>query len=220
MIYECEYCETALGPGLLSCPNCGEDFDEPVPDDALLHEAILPFVGDLPLVDDQPLPTAVDRPQFALPRRRKQLSRLLALLLGVCFLAGLGWLGRRAFLPPKAPSSAALPSALLTEMTMHPAYAADMTAFVDKLHASGVGAQWPAFGGSDTLIIIPPTQVKGQPAAWNATLYRQLAQGIYAGFWEKRYESGFSDSDSTTCFVFVCDESGKVTAVDMMGTVE
>ena len=94
MIYECEHCETALGPGLLSCPNCGEDFDEPVPDDALLHEAILP------LADDQPLPPAVGLPQSALPRRRKQLSRLLALLLGVCFLAGLGWLGRRALSPP------------------------------------------------------------------------------------------------------------------------
>ena len=214
MVYECENCEKALGPGLLSCPNCGEDFDEPVPDDAPLQEAFLP-----PAVDTS-LPPGIDTSRLAVPRRRKQFPRLLALLLGISLLAGLSWLGRRAFSPPKAPSSAALPSAQLTEMTMHPAYAADMTTFVDKLHTSGVGAQWPAFGGSDTLIIIPPTMVKGQPAAWDATLYRQLAQGIYAGFWEKRYESGFSDSDSTTCFVFVCDESGKVTAVDMMGTVE
>ena len=214
MIYECEHCETVLGPGLLSCPNCGEDFDEPVPDDALLQEAILPSLADLPL---QP---AIDPPRAAPPRRRKHFSRVFAAVLGISMLLVLGWLGRRVFAPVKAPVATILPSAQLTEMTMHPAYAADMAAFIDKLHVSGVGAQWPAFGGSDTLLIIPPTQVKGQPAAWNATLYRQLAQGIYAGFWEKRYESGFSDSDSTTCFVFVCDESGKVTAVDLMGSVE
>ena len=214
MIYECEHCETVLGPGLLSCPNCGEDFDEPVPGDALLQEAILPSLADLPL------PPAIDPPRAAPPRRRKHFSRVFAAVLGMLMLLVLGWLGRRVFAPAKAPAATILPSAQLTEMTMHPAYAADMKSFIDKLHASGVGAQWPAFGGSDTLIIIPPTQVKGQPAAWNATLYRQLAQGIYAGFWEKRYESGFSDSDSTTCFVIVCDESGKVTAVDLMGSVE
>jgi hypothetical protein len=195
MIYECEHCETALGPGLLSCPNCGENFDEPVPDDALLPEA-------------------------APVRRSNHFPRILATVVGVTMLIVFGWLGRRALAPVETPIAAILPSVQRTEMTMHPAYAADMTALVHKLHASGVGAEWPAFGASDTLIIIPPTQVKGQPAVWNTALYRQLAQGIYAGFWEKRYESGFSDSDSTTCFVLVCDESGKVTAADLMGTVE
>ena len=208
MIYECEHCETVLGPGLLSCPSCGKDFDDPVPDDALPPDnALLP--NDALLEEAEP------------QRRRRQFPRVLTAVIGVSLLLlALGWLARRTLIPVKEPTAAILPSVQLTEMTLHPAYATDMAVFVDKLHASGIGAQWQAFGGSDTLIIIPPTSVKGQPAVWNAALYRQLAQGIYAGFWEKRYESGFSDSDSTTCFVFVCDESGKVTAVDLMGTVE
>ena len=34
MVYECEKCEAALPAGVLNCPNCGEGFDEPVPQDA------------------------------------------------------------------------------------------------------------------------------------------------------------------------------------------
>ena len=34
MIYECEKCNTALPAGVLACPECGEAFEQPVPQDA------------------------------------------------------------------------------------------------------------------------------------------------------------------------------------------
>ncbi len=202
IVYECEHCETALGPGLIACPSCGQNFDEPVPGDAVLLE--------------EPNPPKADA-----PKSRKRSPLIPAVILGITVLTGVGWFGRRSFVPIKAPVTAAAPSPfILTEMTMHPAYAAHMTAYLGKLRGSGMGAQWPAFGGSDTLLIIAPPPVKGQAAAWSDTQLKQLAQGVYAGFWENRYETGFSDSDSTTCFVLVSDASGRIAAVDLMGTVQ
>jgi len=213
MVYECEHCEAVLGPGLMACPRCGQAFDEPVPEDAILADEEGALLASLPQADLPP----------ARPRCPVRFFRLASGALGILVLTGLGWLGVRVFAPLRPPVPATVvraPPAPLTESRAHPAYAADMTAFVRTLRASGVGAQWPAFGGSDTLLITPPTGVGGQRAGWNADLYKQLAQGIYASFWEKRYETGFSDSDSTTCFVLVCDQSGKVVAVDLMGNVE
>jgi len=202
IIYECEHCETALGPGLIACPNCGQDFDEPVPGDVVLTE--------------EP-----NQPKADAPRLRKRPPLIPAAILGVIVLVGVGWFGLHSFVPVKAPVTAATPPpVILTEMSMHPAYAAHMTAYLGKLRGSGMGAQWPAFGGSDTLLIIAPPLVKGQTAAWSETQLKQLAQGVYAGFWENRYETGFSDSDSTTCFVLVSDASGRIAAVDLMGTVQ
>lgn len=34
MVYQCEKCEAALPPGVLSCPKCGDTFEEAVPQDA------------------------------------------------------------------------------------------------------------------------------------------------------------------------------------------
>lgn len=34
MIYECEGCDAVLTAGAAACPQCGEVFDEPVPEDA------------------------------------------------------------------------------------------------------------------------------------------------------------------------------------------
>lgn len=210
MVYECEHCEAVLGPGLMSCPRCGQAFDEPVPDDAIL-------AGEQEPSPASSLPVGLPP---AAPRRARRFPTLAVCLLAALTLLGLGWFGVH-LLTPSAPTAAvnALPDAL-PEMKAHPAYAAHMATFVGKLRASGVQAQWPAFGSSDTLLIIPPTVVGGQRAAWNTDLYKQLAQGVYANFWEKRYETGFSDSDSTTCFVLVCDQSGKIVAADLMGTVE
>ena len=247
-VYECEECETALGPGWMACPRCGQPFDEPVPDDATLPqeealeeerletespaEEMLPVSpsepdlflppSDLPLFPrDLPPPLKLPPPRSR-PPCRMRLPRLAAAMLGIVTVLGLGWAGVRGFALLNPPSPAPVVSALpppLSDLRAHPAYASDMAAFVEKLRASGVAAQWPAFGGSDTLLITPPTVVGEQRAVWNADLYKQLAQGIYANFWEKRYETGFSDSDSTTCFVLVCDESGKIVAADLMGNV-
>lgn len=202
MVYECEHCETTLGPNLLACPNCGQDFDEPVPGDAVLTEKL-------------------NLQKAVAPRSRKRPPLIPAAILGVIVLVGAGWIGLRSFVPVKAPITAATPPpVILTEMSMHPGYAAHMTSYLGKLRSSGMGAQWPAFGGSDTLLIIAPPQVKGQTLTWSETQLKQLAQGVYAGFWENRYETGFSDTDSTTCFVLVSDASGKIAAVDLMGTVQ
>ena len=240
MVYECENCETALGPGLLACPNCGEVFDEPVPPDATLPDHVdTAFAGSFPaaLTDPEvqseeewvspPPPSVPDAPAIKQPiqviirRRVPGLPLLAAAMLGIILLVSLVWLGLRLFSPPTPlPTIVSTLPAPFTEMNEHPAYAGDMKTFVAKLHASGVDAQWPAFGSTDTLLVTTPTVVRGQQAAWNTNLYKQLAQGIYAGFWEKRYETGFSDSDSTTCFVLVSDGSGKIVAVDLMGTVQ
>lgn len=118
------------------------------------------------------------------------------------------------------PTTTDLSNGLPTDVAAHPTYAANMTAFVGSLRQTGVGAQWPAFGSNDTLLITPQTMVKGQRAEWNADLYHELAQGIYANFVFRRYESKFSDTDSTTCFVVVSDTSGKVVAVDLMGDLK
>lgn len=183
-----------LGPGLIACPQCGEGFEAPVPADAFQLQAV-------------PSPKRLFR------REAMGLSALLLLTAGAIF-------GVRSLSHPSPPAAPPPRVAVPSEMAAHPTYAADMTAFIGKLRASGLAAQWPAFGGSDTLLITPPALVGGQKAAWNQTLYQQLAQGAYGGFWERRYESGFSDSDSTTCFVLVCDSSGKIVAADLMGTVQ
>ncbi len=208
-IYECEHCETALGPGLLACPRCGQAFDEPVPADASVPDERETFPPSQAFEDLPP----------ASPRRATLFPRLAAGLTAVLLLLGLFWLGVR-FLRPSAPPAESRAAPLLTDLQAHPAYPAAMASFVGSLHAAGVEAQWPAFGSSDTLLIMPPASIHGQRALWNADLDKRLAQGIYGSFWERRYETGFSDSDSTTCFVLVCDQSGKIVAVDLMGNVE
>ena len=39
MVYECDQCSAALPGGVFACPQCGEEFDEAVPTDALLPKA-------------------------------------------------------------------------------------------------------------------------------------------------------------------------------------
>ncbi len=39
MIYECEQCGTALPPAAVACPKCGEAFEEPVPQDAVVRKS-------------------------------------------------------------------------------------------------------------------------------------------------------------------------------------
>ncbi len=218
MIYECEQCEAVLGPGIISCPRCGQIFDEPVPLDAL-PEAGEASVTPSPTVHPSMGPRAAQRPS-----RRPNIALSLA---GLLILACAGWIGYRYVLPASQPlstvatSTAMMPSnPLPTDVAAHPGYAADMMTFVGKLRASGVQAQWPAFGSNDTLLITPQTMVNGQRAEWNADLYHALAQGVYGNFVFRRYESKFSDTDSTTCFVIVSDSSGKVVAADLMGNLE
>ena len=39
MVYECDHCSAVLPGGVLTCPQCGEKFDEAVPTDALLPKS-------------------------------------------------------------------------------------------------------------------------------------------------------------------------------------
>jgi len=215
MIYECEHCETVLKAGMTACPRCAQAFDEPVPPDA---------------TPANPKGVAIAAP--ALPKTRaKRPVRLpsMALWLIACLvLISLGWLlGTRynalPHLAPPAPagSEAAEPANMLpTDLAAHVGYKKDMAGFVAKLRTTGVGAQWPAFGSNDTLLITPQAMVNGQRAAYNPDLYRELAQGVYANFVFRRYDSGFSDTDSTTCFVIVTNTSGQVVAADLMGNLQ
>jgi len=211
MVYECEYCETILTAGLTACPHCGEAFDDPVPDDATL-----------PISEAAALPPS-ELSQPVTSRHPARSPRMAMGLLAVVVLLGAGWFGIRSSLKsayPPAVNNTGSQAIVATDLQAHPAYAASMTGLVSKLQSTGIGAQWPAFGSSDTLLITPPIVVGGQRATWNSDLYKQLAQGIYGSFWEKRYESGFSDRESTTCFVLVSDASGNIVATDLMGNVE
>ena len=233
MIYECENCETVLGPGLMSCPRCGQPFDEPVPDDATPDEAeetgaiVTPPALSLPPVELSPLAV----PPVA--RRPSRLPKIAWRLTAVLAVSGLGWIAYPVVYPValrlpllRPPPTVILPAAnvttdkLPTDLAAHPGYAANMAEFVRSLRASGVEAQWPAFGSADTLLITPQTMVNGQRAEWTPHLYHELAQGVYANFVFRRYEAKFSDTDSTTCFIVVSDSSGNVVAADLMGNLQ
>ena len=219
MIYECERCEAVLRPGLIACPRCGEAFDEPVPADAAPDDVGGTF-------DTAPASLPVAAPS-ARPRRPSALPRVLVGLFVALTLIGAGWwLGQRQAAAPDKPAETAVsparmpPNGLPIDTAAHPAYAAEMAAFVSQLRTTGVGAQWPAFGSNDVLVITPPTVVDGTRALWDKDTYQRLAQGVYGNFAQNRFHAGFSDTDSTTCFVIVSDPSGKVVAVDLMGNVD
>ena len=56
MDYECEKCQTTLGPGTLFCPVCGDKFPQPVPGTLQSKpESLQPAVAPVP-----PSPTAYD----------------------------------------------------------------------------------------------------------------------------------------------------------------
>lgn len=220
MIYECEHCDLVLNPGLTSCPRCGEVFDEPVPADATPDE-----IGGTFAVSPAPPPPSPSEPTTP-PGHRSLLPRLMAGLAASLALIGMGWwLGlRHAETPPPPPDVSVAPAGapangLPTDTVAHPTYVAEMAAFVNQLRATGVGAQWPA-GSDDVLVITPPAVVDGTKALWDQDTYQRLAQGVYGNFAQNRFHAGFSDTDSTTCFVIVSDPSGKVVAVDLMGDVE
>ena len=223
MIYECERCDAVLSPGLITCPRCGEAFDEAVPADATPDDVGGTFAV-APGTRLVPLPVAAPAVRS---RHPSALPRVLAGLLAALALIGTGWwLGQHQAAAPDKPaegviSPAPLPqSGLPTDTAAHPTYTAEMAAFVNQLKATGVGAQWPAFGDNDVLVITPPTVVDGTRALWDKDTYQRLAQGVYGNFAQNRFHAGFSDTDSTTCFVIVSDPSGKVVAVDLMGNVQ
>ena len=95
-----------------------------------------------------------------------------------------------------------------------------MTALVQKLGSTGVGAEWPAFGSDDMLIITPQARAAEPPVTWDVDMSRRLAQGVYGEFAQTRFESGFPDRDTTACFVVVTGTTGQVVAVDFMGRVD
>lgn len=198
---------------MTACPRCGQAFDEPVPADATPAEA------GKRIVAVPPAPKASAQRAVHLPKIALWLTASLTLM-------GLGWLlGVHHAAPPgptlPAPAPSTVPiNNLPTDLAAHPGYKAGMSAFLSKLRGTGVGAQWPAFSDNDTLVITPQAVVNGQRAAYNPDLYRELAQGVYAHFVFCRYEAGFSDTDSTTCFVIVSDSSGRVVAADLMGNLE
>lgn len=207
MVYECDNCEAALGPGLTACPRCGQVFDEPVPADALWDETV-------PAVQAAP-PESVALPSLRVSRRRW--PRVAAALL----LLGLGWLGFHHWSASPAPEPVLVPAPRpLTDLAAHPQYAAHMADFVQKLRATGVGVEWPAFGSDDVLLITPLARAAEPPVAWDADTYRRLAQGIYGDFALTRFESGFPEPDTMVCFVLVTSPSGQVMAVDFMGDLK
>jgi len=219
MAYECDNCEAALGPGLAACPYCGQVFDEPVPADALWEEpdfvAMSDGVGEHPILEDAAAPEAVTSPDLRKRSREWSPSAVSLVLLGFC------WLGYRHWDAPPAPEPVLTPAASpLTDLAAHPQYAAHMTALVQNLRATGVGAEWPAFGSDDVLLITPQARGAEPPAAWDRDMDRRLAQGMYGEFAQTRFESGFPDGDTTACFVVVTGPSGKVMAVDFMGRLE
>lgn len=186
-----------MAPGLIACPRCGQVFDEPVPDDAasLFREEALP------------------------PTHSWRQTGIIAILVAV--FGVLTWFGYRHWPAPPAvtPFVMVLP-ARPTDLGAHPQYAANMVVFVQKLRLMGVGAQWPACRSNDVLLITPQVRVPEASTAWTADMYRRLAQGIYGQFAQNRYESGFSDTDTTACFVIVTSASGQVMAVDFMGNLQ
>ena len=231
MIYECETCEATLSPGLAVCPRCGRVFDEPVPDDARREEpdpiAILEQAPEPPvLVETVALVEAV-APEAVTGSRRKTRARGLPPSIVSLLILGLCWFGSRYWKPPPAPQPVPPARPVLaaavrppTDLAAHPHYAANMTTLVQKLRATGVGAEWPAFGSDDALLITPQARAAEPPVVWDADMNRRLAQGIYGEFAQTRFESGFSDGDTTACFVLVTDVSGQVVAVDFMGSLE
>lgn len=221
MVYECETCEAVLTPGLIACPRCGQVFDEPVPDDAVADEV---FVSDIIAAEtaEPPLSSEASLPDVIPPIRRTSRSWSVSKSWAfAALLVGLVWLGVHhwASLPVSQPLSAALPVSP-TDLVAHPQYASNMAVFVQKLRATGVGAEWPAFGSNDVLLITPQARVPEAPMAWTADMYRRLAQGIYGQFAQNRYESGFSETDTTACFVVVTSASGQIMAVDFMGDLQ
>lgn len=224
MVYECETCETVLAPGLIACPRCGQIFDEPVPDDAVAAEPpILPKSAQVVSREEAPSDTPLELLEpVSLPARRtsRPWSRGKTVALAI-LMVGLCWFGYHYWvvLPVSQPVAATLP-APLTDLAAHPQYASNMDAFVQKLRATGVGAQWPAFRSNDVLLITLQPRVADAPAVWNSDMYRRLAQGIYGQFAQNRYESGFSETDTTACFVIVTNAAGQVMAVDFMGNLQ
>ena len=244
MIYECETCETVLGPGMTLCPRCGRVFDEPVPADALWDEP----AADAPLGPAAPPAEAVGltilaeaaltepelvappepprsappvSPEVIVTPRRKTRSRRWPLSAVSLALLGLGWLGYRQWVSSPAPEPAPYHTVPLpTDLAAHPQYTANMNALVQKLRATGVGAEWPAFGSDDTLVITPQARAAEPPVVWDADMSRRLAQGVYGEFAQTRFESGFPDRDTTACFVVVTGAKGQVVAVDFMGRLE
>ena len=236
MVYECETCETVLTPGLTACPHCGQAFDDPVPEDAtteippppsilgesesdseagLTPETVLSFPGSPELGRGGLFVPLL--PVSRTPRWKLWAKTVAAALL----LAGAVWLGYRHWAAPSTPHPvvAAL-SIPPTDLAAHPQYAANMTVFVQKLRAMGVEADWPAFSSNDMLRITPQPRAAEASAAWNRDMYRRLAQGIYGHFAQNRYEAGFSETDTTACFVIVTNASGQVMAVDFMGNLQ
>lgn len=213
MLYECDNCEAALGPGLTACPRCGQIFDEPVPADALWEEPAPAAVAEeIAAPPDAALPPRP--PVRRNPRRGSPLTAALLLL-------GLVWLGYRQWNAPAAPEPVPLPAPRPpTDLAAHPQYAAHMTAFVERLRATGVGAEWPAFGSDDVLLVTPQARAAEPPMAWDTDMDRRLAQGIYGDFVLTRHEAGFPDTDAMACFVLVTGVSGQVVAVDFMGELK
>ena len=203
MVYECETCEAVLGPGLTVCPHCGQVFDEPVPDDAL-------WDGAAPVEPPgAPIKRAWSR------RRWPQAAAAVLLLLGG------GWLGYHQWdrAAPAKPAPVPAPR-LPTDLEAHPQYASRMTAFVGELKATGVGAEWPAFGSNDMLVVTPQARLAEPSVTWDTDSYRRLAQGIYGHFAMTRFEAGFPEPETQTCFVIVTSASGEVVAVDFMGDLK
>ena len=214
MIYECDNCEAVLGPGLGACPFCGEVFDEPVPDDAVWDGpvAVAPVIVEA-------APAAP--PEAAPPSTRAGHRRRPAAIGALFLLLGLGALGFRQWEARPIPVPVVQPAARpLTDLAAHPEYASHMTALVQKLRATGVEAEWPAFGSDDVLLITPQARNAEPPAAWDRDMDRRLAQGVYGDFAQTRFESGFCDSDTTACFVLVTGAKGQVVAVDFMGDLK
>lgn len=219
MVYECDKCETALGPGLTVCPGCGQIFDDPVPDDARWDESAPAAVSE-GIVEPSP-PAEAAPPEKAAPLHQRTNPRWARAAAAVLLLLGLGLLGSRHWSSP--PASKPVP--ILTprpsiDLAAHPHYAANMEALVQKLRATGVGAEWPAFGSNDVLLITPQARAAELPVAWSADMSRRLAQGVYGDFAQTRFESGFPDTDTTACFVLVASASGQVVAVDFMGSLK
>ena len=220
MIYECDICEAVLGPGWIVCPHCGQTFDEPVPADALgddfVPTAAPETIAEPPALEDAAPLDAVVLPRFRANRRRWSPSTVAALLL----FGGI-WLGYHQWDKATAPEPVRLPAPPPpTDLAAHQQYAVHMAAFVQELRAMGIEAEWPAFGSNDMLVVTPKARIAEPPIVWDADGYRRLAQGIYGHFAQTRFESGFTDTDTTACFVLVTSASGEVVAVDFMGDLK
>jgi len=215
MVYECDNCEVALGPGLTVCPRCGQVFDEPVPADALWDEPVSVAVTE---GVSAPPPLMEAAPPKVVVRASRRWPRTIAATL---LLLELGWLGYHLWSEPTSPEPAFVSASRLpTDLATHPEYTAHMTAFVQHLRATGVGAEWPAFGSNDVLLITPQARAAEPPVAWDADMDHRLAQGIYGNFVLTRHESGYLDTDAMACFVLVTSASGEVVAVDFMGELK